>query len=301
MKKGLEVKKIVFGELRQVGSQEFSDCLGMNLPWDGLMDGTDVKLLLANNSKETKKAYIDAISRPDILQAELQSGFHTDVDVKPGEEKEVIYIVPMFSISSSDYRDYTGPWRCIVTITVFDQQLQGKVLLKKVKYYDIPAKVEVDALEDSKFDIHEALSELEKTTVLHDFHIEGSPKESVKSIKAKLFNFGENIQYIGIDMRAERKKRKEGHSWGYGTQLFYKVNPKEEIPVEIDPGSALPAEVSPEFLTGMEYLKIRAVSIPEHVFKNQKARLWFIRRSCEEEENYKSLIAKFDFYFKEDE
>ena len=299
MKKGLEVKNIIFGELKQVSSKEFSDSIGMNLPWDGLMDGADVKLLLANNSKETKKVYIDVTSRPDILQAELLSGFHTDVDVKPGEEEEVSYIAPMFCISSSDYRHYTGPWRCAVEVTM-SGRLQGKVLFKKVKYYDIPAKVEVDELEESKFDIKEELRDLEKTTVLHDFHIEGSPKENVKSIKAKLFNFGEKTQYIGIDMRAERR-RAENDQWGYGTHLFYKIGPKEEIPVDIDPGSCLPEGILPELLTGMECLKIRAVSIPEHMFLSQTARAWYLWKSCEEEENYKSLIAKFDFHFKENE
>jgi len=300
MKKGLEVKNIVFGKLRQISSTEFSG----NIPWDESADGADVKLLLTNSSKEKKSAYIYIISKPDMLTTELDSTtfsttFSNSVEVKPGEEKEVSYPAFMFSLSSSDYKDYTGPWRCAVTVTVSDWP-QNEVLLKKVKYYDIPAKVEANELEESPFDIQEALKDLEKTTVLHDFHIEGSPKESVKSIAAKLFNFGEKTQYVGIDMRAERK-REEGHSWSYGTSLFHQLGPKEEIPVDIDPKSALPPEVTPESLTGMDYLKIRAVSIPEHIFKSQKARAWFVWRSYEEEGNYNSLIAKFDFYFRERE
>jgi len=299
MKKGLEVKNIVFRELRRISSEEFYDSVGMNIPWDGFMDGADVKLVLANSSKETKKPYIHIVARPDILTTEFQSGLQTDVDVKPGEEKEAIYVVPIIAISSSDYRDYTGPWRCAMEVTVYDSY-QGEVLFKKVKYYDIPAKIQADELEEGKFDIQEALRDLEKTTVLHDFHLEGSPKGNVKSIKAKLFNFGENTQYIGIDMRAERRRAENDH-WSYGTQLFYEIEPKEKVLVDIDPGSALPAEVSPESLTGMEYLRIRASSIPEPVFLSQKGRLWFLSKSYEDEENYKTLIAKFEFYFKESE
>jgi len=295
--KGLEVKNILFGELKQISSEEFRDSTGMNMPWDGLVDSADVKLILSNNSKETKKAYIHVIARPDMLPTVSQFTNRTDVEVKPGEEKEVSYIAPMFGIPSSDYKDYAGPWRCAVEVTVSDST-KGKAPLKKVKYYDIPAKVEADELEKSEFDIHKALDELEKTTVFQDFHLVGSPKDGVKFIRAKLVNFGENIQYIGIDMRAERRKSEE-HQWGYGGQFFYEVGPKEEIPVDIKPGSCLTVEIPLKYLTGMEYLRIIAVSIPEYVFKSQKARAWFIWRSYEEEENYKSLIAKFDFYFKQ--
>jgi len=299
MSKGLEVKKIIFGELRKISSKEFRDSTGMNMPWDGLVDSADIKLILANSSEETKKAYIYIIARPDILPTSSQFTSRTDVEVKPGEEREVNYVVPMFGIPSSDYRDYTGPWRCAVDVTVSNSPKVPRWTLNKVKYYDIPAKVEVDELEESKFDIHKALDELEKTTLLNDFHIEGSPKGNVKSIKAKLFNFGENTQYIGIDIRAERRKKE--HNWGYGGQFFYEIKPKEEIPVDINLSSCLPMDIPLEYLMGMEYLRIRAASIPEYVFKSQKARAWFIWRSYEEEENYKSLIAKFDFYFKEGE
>ena len=55
------------------------------------------------------------------------------------------------------------------------------------------------------------------------------------------------------------------------------------------------------WVPGTEYLRIRAVSIPKYIYRSQKARSWFLWRSYNEEENYKSLIAKFDFYFREAE
>ena len=292
MKKGLEVKNIVFGELRKISSKEFSASIGIDITWDELVDGADVKLILANNSEEIKKPYIYIVSKPDI-PTEMQTSWGSDVEIKPSEEKEINHVVPMYGAPSSDYRDYTGPLRYTVVVRVSDSA-QGEVLEKKVKYYDIPAEVEADELEESKFDIHKALSDLEKTTVLHDFHIDGIPKEGVKSIKAKLFNFGSKTQYIGIDIRAERRTE-GGGQWGSQTQFFYEVGPKEEIPLEL--GSFIPAKVPPEYFRP-EYLRIRAVSIPEQVFLSKRARAWFLWRSYEEEENYKSLIAKFDFHFK---
>ena len=297
MKNGLEVKNILFGELRKISSEEFSDSIGIDITWDEPVDGADVKLILANDSEETKKAYIHVVSKPDI-PTEMQTSWGNEVEVKPKEEKEINYVVPMYGTTSSDYRDYTGPLRYAVQVRVSESG-QDEVLEKKVKYYDIPAKVEADELEESKFDIHKALDELERTTILQDFHIEGSPKGDVKSIKAKLFNFGSKTQYIGIDIRAERRKE-GGGQWGCQTQFFYEVGQKEEIPMDFDFGLFIPGKVPPGYLWP-EYLRIRAVSIPEQVFKSKSARAWFLWRSYEEEENYKSLIAKFDFYFRQGE
>ena len=288
MKNGLEVKNIVFGELRKISAEEYRDSSGTDVTWDGLVDGTDVKLILANSSEEAKKASIYVVSRPDMLIAG-QWSWGNEVKVKSGGEDEISYVVPMLAgIASSDYRDYTGPLRYVVEVRISDSA-KSEVLLRKAKYYDIPAKVGADELEESGFDIYKVLKELEKTTILHDLYIDGNPKEGIKSIKAKLLNFGEKTQYIGIDTRAERKGS------GYQTQFFYEVGTKEDISVDI--GSFILAKCPP----GMEYLRIRAVSIPEHVFKSQRARSWFLGESYEYEEEYKSSIAKFDFYFKEED
>jgi hypothetical protein len=297
MKNGLEVKNIIFGEMRKISSKEFRKSIGIDITWDELVDGAGIKLILANSSEETKKPYIYIVSKPDI-PTEMQTSFGTDMEVKPREEKEINYVVPMYGITSSDYRNYTGPLRYVVTVRV-SESVQGEVLEKKVKYYDIPAEAEADELEESKFDINKALDELARTTILQDFHIEGSPKGDVKSINAKLFNFGEKTQYIGIDIRAERRSE-GGGQWGCQTQFFYEVGPKEEIPVDFDFGLFIPGKVPPEYLWP-EYLRIRAVSIPEQVFLSKRARAWFLWRSYEEEENYKSLLAKLDLYFRQGE
>lgn len=286
MKNGLEVKNIIFGEQRQISAKEYRDSSGSDVTWDGLVDGTDVRIVLANSSEEAKKAFIYVVSRPDMLTAG-QWSWGNEVEIRAGEENEIDYAVPMpAGIASSDYRDYTGPLRYVVEVTVSDSA-KSEVLLKKAKYYDIPAKVGADELDESGFDIYKALKELEKTTILNDLHIDGNPKEGVRSVKAKLLNFGDNTQYIGIDIRAERKGS------GYQTQFFYEVGPKEEMSIDI--GSFVLAKCPP----GMEYLRIRAVSIPEHVFKSQRARSWFLGESYEYEEEYKSFIAKFDFYFRQ--
>ncbi len=304
MKNGLEVKNIVFGELRKISAEEYRDSSGTDVTWDGLVDGIDVKLILANSSEEAKKASIYIVSRPDMLIAG-QWSWGNEVKVKSGGKDEIGYVVPMpAGVASSDYRDYTGPLRYIVEVRISDSA-KGEVLLRKAKYYDIPAKVGADELEESGFDIYKVLKELEKTTILHDLYIDGNPKEGIKSIKAKLLNFGEKTQYIGIDIRAERK----GSGWQ--TQFFYEVEPKKEVPIDI--GGVVASIPEEEDLRvkgrgtvvirhgGIEYLRIRAVSIPEHVFKSQRARSWFLGESYEYEEEYKSSIAKFDFYFKEGE
>lgn len=295
MKDGLEVKSILFGELRQVSSKEFRDSTGLDWSWDSLRDGTDVKLILTNSSEKARIALIHVISRPDIpTTAQLSWG--DDIEIKPGEEKEINYVVPMPGIPSSDYRDYTGPLRYMVEVTVFESSREEILLkLKKAKYYDIPAKVEAGKLEMSEFDIDPR--KLEKTTILHDLHIDGDPKEGIKSIRAKLLNFGEKTQYIGIDIRAMGLQR------NYQTQFFYEVEPKKEILVDISGVvTAIPEKeyIGPVAIRPkVESIRIRAASIPERVFRSQVARSWFLWRSCEEEEDYKNLIAKIDFYFKE--
>ncbi|GEM_PF-2053392 len=295
MKGGLEVKSIQFGELRQVSSKEFRDSTGLDWSWDGLRDGVDVRLILTNSSEEARIALVHVISRPDIpTTAQLSWG--NDMEIKPGEEKEINYVVPMPGIPSSDYRDYTGPLRYVVEVTVSESSREEILLkLKKARYYDIPAKVDADKLEMNEFDIDPR--KLEKTTILHDLHIEGDPKEGIKSIRAKLLNFGEKTQYIGIDIRVMGPQR------NYQTQFFYEVKPKREISVDIS--GVLTAIPEKEYIGPMairpkvESMRIRAASIPEQVFRSQIARSWFLWRSCEEEENYKSLIAKIDLYFRE--
>jgi len=283
MKNGLEVKSVDFGELKGISDQEFRDSTGLTSVWDGFVDGASVKLVLANNSEELKKAYIYTVSIADIPSSPEWS-WGREVEIKPGDQEEVSYLVPMHVISSSDYRDYTGPLRYAVEVSVSEVDKWNEIILKRIKYYDIPARVSADELAEDRFDISKALDELEKTTVLHDLHIGGNPREGLKAIEAKLLNFGEKTQYIAIDTRAERKRG------GYQTQFFYEVGAKEEIPVAI--GSFIPEKCPP----GMDYLRIRAVSVPEQVFRNQKGRSSLLGDGFEQ-----TLIAKLDFYFKENE
>ena len=133
MKNGLEVKNILFGELRQISAEEFRDSTGLDWTWDGLMDGIDVRLVLANSSEETKKTFLYTVSRADIPTA-TQWSWGSEIEVKPDEEKEISYAVTMPGIPSSDYRDYTGPLRYAVEVTVSDPT-QGKALERKLKYY----------------------------------------------------------------------------------------------------------------------------------------------------------------------
>jgi len=278
----LEVKDIDFGGLRGISSQEFNNAAGLDWAWDGLMDGAEVKLTLTNSSAEVKEIYIYTVSMADIPEGS-QWSWNMDLELEPGEEKEVHYLVPMPGISAADFRDYTGPLRYVVTLRICES-VQHERLFRWAKYYDIPAKVSADELGMERFNIEKALRELERTTVLHDLNLDGNPRDGINSIEAKLMNFGDKTQYVGIDTRAEKSQM------GCQTQFFHEVGPKEEISVDI--GSFIPTE---RFI-GLGHLRIKAVSIPEQVFRLKRARSWLLGESHRE-----TLIARFDFYFKEDE
>jgi len=289
MKDGLEVRDIIFGGLRKISLKELVESSGLDLKWEdlkldmkweGFMDGTDVKLILFNKSKETKQVSIYNISRADISEGALWS-WNNVFEVKPNEEKVFEYPIPMPRISSFDYRDYTGPLRYAIAITISDPT-QNKTISRRVKYYDLPAIVDADKVEQSDFDIRKALEELKRTTILHDILIEGDPKDGLKSIKAKLFNFGQETQYVGIDTRAE----KDGSA--SQTQFFYMLESQEEILADICTGFI---ELSP----GMKHLRIRMAGIPELAFKSKGGRGLFLFESFEKD--YNSVIAKIDYYF----
>lgn len=279
MKNGLEVKSIDFGELRELSLEELRD--SMKGRYHEPVDGASIKLVLANNSGQLKKAFIYTVAMADIPESS-QCSWGQGVDVNPGEQEELNYIAPMIGVSSSDFMNYTGPLRYVVEVRVSESGADHH-LFKQVNYYDIPAKVAPDELAKKRFDISKALAELKKTTVLHDLHIGGNPGDGVKSISVKLLNFGEKPQYIGIDTRAERKGS------GHQTQFFYEVGPKEEISVDV--GSFIPGGCPM-----MEYLRITAVCVPEQVFRSIKGRAWLLGEAYN-----KILIAKHELYFGKDE
>jgi hypothetical protein len=284
MKNELEVRDVIFGGLRKISSKELSESAGLDLKWEGSIDGTDVKLILFNESKEIKQVSIYNVSRADISEGTLWS-WKNVFELNPDEERVFEYLIPIPGVSSFDYRDYTGPLRYAVEITISDPT-QNRTISHEVKYYDLPARVDADKVEQSNFDINKALKELRRTTILHDILIEGDPKDGLKSIKAKLFNYGQETQYIGIDTRAEK-----GGS-GVQTQFFYKLEPQQEILADICPVKDLKLlHVS----TGIEHLEIRMASIPELAFKSESGRGLFLYESFEKD--YNSVIAKIDYYF----
>ena len=208
MKDGLEVRDVIFGGLRKISLKELVESSGLSLKGEDLklesfMDSTDVKLILFNKSKETKQVSIYNVSRVDVPDGVVWS-WNEVLEVKPDEEKVFEYPIPMPRIPSFDYRDYTGPLRYAIMMTISDPT-QNETISCRVKYYDLPAIVDVDKVEQSDFDIHKALKELKRTTILHDILIDGDAKDGLKSIKAKLFNFGQETQYIGIDTRVEKE------------------------------------------------------------------------------------------------
>ncbi|MCD6169606.1 MAG: hypothetical protein J7J76_03510 [Candidatus Latescibacteria bacterium] len=284
-KSDIVVKSCEFSELKKIGPKDLGLPfeLGPEQLGDKPFDAVDVTLVVANESEGEREINLYTVSRPNVPTA-LQTSWAQNYAIGAQEEKLIKYTIPLLGMPAFDYKDYTGPMRYLIRIiggvgTIPDENSERR-FFEKAKYFDIPAEKTPEEVEF--VDFQQCLSKIEKTSVLEDLHIEGEPRHGIKSLTAKISNFGENTQYLGVDVAAFI----DGGC--YQTQFFYEVRPGEERPADLS-----------RIIRGhpVKHLRIRVVIIPEYIFKNPKARGWFLWRSYQEEERYNNLVAKLDYCF----
>ena len=278
------VKSCEFSGLKKVDPKDNPFGLRPEQLGDKPYNAVDITLVIVNRSQDEKQINLYTISKPDVPNS-AQTSWGQNYTIGAQEEKTIKYTIPMFGMSASDYKDYTGPIRYLVRILgsegpVPDEKGERR-FFEKTKYFDVPAEEPPDELEDKFIDLEECLSGLEKTSVLQDVHIEGNPCRAIESLTAKLFNFGANTQYLGIDVAAFTDRG------CYQTQFFYELRPGEELPVDLG-----------KMITGhpTRHLRIRLVIMPKYIFNSPRARGEFLWRSYKEEK-YGTLVSKLDYYF----